>query len=276
MPHFLPFLLWLVGLGHSVKSTALPPEALRSVRLLERRVRKSVEWQLLQSEVPAYRDIDFGDPYGPGKYLEIDYWLRINVERAVLLGLHECSGLKILDVGSGPALFTFICGLCGHDAVGLDRPLAEARADEALVYSLLPKTLGVRTIRERIEAFVPMRGDDTYDLITAFMICFNRHKQPDEWQRPAWEFFLRDAAGHLRPGGRLQLRFNSHDERYGKLRYWSADTLELFRRLGTVDAEGGVIMTRDRVAALLDSSSETEAGPLYESTGTDGPGEARA
>ena len=268
MPQFLPFLRRLVGLGHSGTSAEFPAEVLRSIRHLERRVRKSAEWRRLQSKLPAYRDIVFGDPYGPGKFLHTDYWLRINVERVVQLGLQERTGLKILDVGSGPALFVFICDLCGHDAVGLDVPLAKARPDEALVYSVLPEALGVSTIRERIEALVPMNGDETYDLITAFMICFNRHKQPDEWQRPAWEFFLRDVAGHLRPGGRLHLRFNPHDERYGELRYWSGDLLALFQQLGTVDAEGGVMMTRERIAAFLDVPPATEMTPAYGSDAT--------
>jgi hypothetical protein len=38
----------------------------------------------------------------------------------------------------------------------------------------------------------------------------------------------------LRPGGRLELELNTHDERYGGLRYYDRATLRLFRSRGRV------------------------------------------
>ena len=72
------------------------------------------------------------------------------------------------------------------------------------------ETLGVRRVIWRIEAFVPLPDfGKKFDLITAFLICFNNHKQPDLWGVPEWEFFLDDlAARHLTPRGRLWLEMN--------------------------------------------------------------------
>src|SRR5207249_3117400 len=47
-----------------------------------------------------------------------------------------------------------------------------------------------------------------FDLITAFMICFNNHKMPDLWDVPEWGFFLDDLAKHLTPRGRVWLELN--------------------------------------------------------------------
>ena len=54
-----------------------------------------------------------------------------------------------------------------------------------------------------------------FDLITAFWICFNRHRQPDEWGAAEWRYFVEDAIACLRPGGRLVLDLNENAARYG-------------------------------------------------------------
>jgi hypothetical protein len=91
-----------------------------------------------------------------------------------------------------------------------------------------------------IERFVPMAltvGD--LDLITAFWICFNRHRQPDEWGVAEWKFWIDDARSHLRPGGMLHLELNENPERYGALRWFDQETLDFFRSAGTV--QGGIV-----------------------------------
>src|ERR1051326_3821782 len=47
-----------------------------------------------------------------------------------------------------------------------------------------------------------------FDVVTAFLICFNRHKQRDVWGVPEWEFFLDDLAKHLTRRGRVWLELN--------------------------------------------------------------------
>jgi hypothetical protein len=72
------------------------------------------------------------------------------------------------------------------------------------------------------------------DAITAFWICFNRHRQLDEWGASEWRFFVEDAGAHLRRGGFLHLELNSHAERYGSLDWYDEETLDFFRSVGTV------------------------------------------
>src|SRR5438552_15940120 len=65
-----------------------------------------------------------------------------------------------------------------------------------------------RTIA-RIEAFQPLpKFDGKFDIVTAYLICFNNHKS-DKLCAPAeWDYFLSDVAGHLAPNGRLWLELN--------------------------------------------------------------------
>src|ERR1044071_1895129 len=72
---------------------------------------------------------------------------------------------------------------------------------------------GVRRRIWRIETFGPPPDlGKKFDLITAFLVCFNNHKQPDLWSVPEWDFFLDDVAKHLTPRGRLWLELNlEHD-----------------------------------------------------------------
>ena len=69
--------------------------------------------------------------------------------------------------------------------------------------------LGVQRVIWRVQPFVPLPDlGDKFDLVTAFMICFNNHKMPDLWGVPEWEFFLDDLVRHLSPRGRVWLEFN--------------------------------------------------------------------
>jgi hypothetical protein len=86
-----------------------------------------------------------------------------------------------------------------------------------------------------IERFVPVSLPyRDLDAITAFWICFNRHRQVDEWGVSEWRFFVGDAVSHLRMGGFLHLELNSHPERYGSLDWYDEETLDFFHSVGTI------------------------------------------
>ena len=71
------------------------------------------------------------------------------------------------------------------------------------------RALGLERVIARVEAFRPLPVfDRKFDLITAFMICFNGHKSESLWGPKEWAFFLDDAATRLNPGGRIRLGFN--------------------------------------------------------------------
>ena len=77
------------------------------------------------------------------------------------------------------------------------------------MFSEMFRALGLQRIFARVEAFQPLPAfDRKFDLITAFMICFNGHKSPALWGPKEWSFFLDDLATRLNPGGRIRLGFN--------------------------------------------------------------------
>jgi SAM-dependent methyltransferase len=177
------------------------------------------------------------DPAGAAKYADYGYWIPFNVARVGALSLHTLTPGQILDIGCGPGYFLAAARACGHQCYGIDAPANILSEVENRVYS---ETLAALACDQYvspllIERFVPMSipyGD--LDAITAFWICFNRHRQLDEWGATEWRFFVGDALSHLRSGGYLHLELNSHPERYGSLDWYDQETLDFFRSVGTV------------------------------------------
>jgi hypothetical protein len=72
---------------------------------------------------------------------------------------------------------------------------------------------GLKRIIWRVKPFVRLpQFRKQFDLITAFMICFNGHKTPGLWGVEEWKFFLNDLTTHLKPRGRVCLSFNREDD----------------------------------------------------------------
>ena len=182
---------------------------------------------------PAYR----ADPVSAAKYADHRFWVLFNVCRAAALQLHAQTGLRILDLGCGPGYFLAVARALGHECFGVDLPESALSPIEQRVYREIPEALGCRHLVSplAIERLVPLAIQGQYDLITAFWICFNRHRQADEWGAHEWRFFIADALGHLRPGGSIFLELNEHPERYGALRWYDQETLAYFRSVGTVE-----------------------------------------
>jgi SAM-dependent methyltransferase len=176
-------------------------------------------------------------PTSAAKYVQPRRWLLLNLLRAAELGLDNSSGLRILDIGCGPGYFVAFARALGHYCEGVDAPESYLTEVEREVYATLTKVLHCSGVISPllIERFRPVPfGEQSFDLITAFWICFNRHRQPDEWGVAEWKFFIEDALGCLRPGGRLVLDLNENAERYGALRFYDDPTLEYFRSVGSV------------------------------------------
>jgi len=165
------------------------------------------------------------------KYLDLDRWIGINVRRIRQVELDLARPKRILDLGCGAGYFLYIAQLLGHSGLGLDM-------DRLAMFREVTRLLGVRRVVQRIEAFRPLPDfGQKFDLITAFMICFNNHKMPDLWKVPEWEFFLNDLAKHLTPRGRVWLELNQEYDGA----FYTPEIKEFFQKRGARINEQKVI-----------------------------------
>jgi SAM-dependent methyltransferase len=165
------------------------------------------------------------------KYLDLDRWIGVNIRRIRQLELDLARPKQILDLGCGAGYFLYIAQLLGHSGVGLDM-------DRLPMFREITRLLGVRRVVQRIQAFRPLPNfGQKFDVITAFMICFNNHKMPGLWGVPEWEFFLDDLAKYLKPRGRIWLELNQeYDETF-----YPPELKEFFEKRGAKIDEQKVI-----------------------------------
>jgi SAM-dependent methyltransferase len=165
------------------------------------------------------------------KYLDLDRWIGVNIRRIRQLELDLARPKQILDLGCGAGYFLYIAQLLGHSGVGLDM-------DRLPMFREITRLLDVRRVVQRIHAFRPLPNfSQKFDVITAFMICFNNHKMPGLWGVPEWEFFLNALAKHLKPRGRVWLELNQeYDETF-----YTPELKEFFQKRGAKIDEQKVI-----------------------------------
>jgi SAM-dependent methyltransferase len=156
------------------------------------------------------------------KYLDLDRWIGVNIRRIRQLELDLARPKQILDLGCGAGYFLYIAQLLGHSGVGLDM-------DRLPMFREITRLLGVRRVVQRIQALRPLPNfGQKFDVITAFMICFNNHKMPGLWGIPEWKFFLNDLAKYLKPRGRVWLELNQeYDETF-----YTPELKEFFQKRG--------------------------------------------
>lgn len=158
----------------------------------------------IQSIIEKYRTDDPG--IGFRKYLDVDNWALESMRRVYQLRLNSAAPQKILDLGTGAGYFPYICKFYGHQVEALDVPDNE-------MYNKIIAALGIRRYEQYIRSGEPLLVNGKYDLITAFMICFNNHKSPDLWHISEWSYFIEYLkANHLTGNGRLFFSFNSESE----------------------------------------------------------------
>ena len=165
------------------------------------------------------------------KYLDLDRWIGVTIKRIHQLELDVARPKQVLDLGCGAGYFLYIAQLLGHSGVGLDM-------DRLPMFREITRLLGVRRVVQRIETFRPLPNfGQKFDVITAFMICFNNHKMPGLWGIPEWEFFLNDLAKYLKPRGRVWLELNQeYDETF-----YTPELKEFFQKRGAKTDEQKVI-----------------------------------
>ena len=165
------------------------------------------------------------------KYLDLDRWIGVNIRRIRQLELDVARPKRILDLGCGAGYFLYIAQLLGHSGIGLDM-------DRLPMFREITRLLGVRRVVQQIQAFRPLPNfGQKFDLITAFMICFNNHKMPELWGVPEWEFFLDDLAKHLTRRGRVWLELNQEYDGT----FYTPELKEFFEKRGAKIDEHKII-----------------------------------
>lgn len=159
---------------------------------------------------------------GWSKYLELPRWIGINLQRVRDLSLDRGRSRRILDLGCGAGYFLAICQQLGHEVLGLD-------VDDVPMFAEMTDALGVPRVVWRIRPYVPLPElGAKFDLITAYLICFNDHKTEKLWGLPEWNYFLDDLESHLTRQGSVCLELNR--ELDGT--HYTAELRDLFCRRG--------------------------------------------
>jgi SAM-dependent methyltransferase len=142
-------------------------------------------------------------PPGCGKYLDIRTWMGLRVCDVYRLGLHHAPARNVLDLGTGCGYFPYACKHFGHNTYSVD--IAEEE-----MFNAVTRLLNVTRTIHRINALEPLpRFPVRFDVVTAFMVCFNNHLESTLWGVEQWRFFLGDVArNHLTDNGRILLVFN--------------------------------------------------------------------
>jgi SAM-dependent methyltransferase len=137
------------------------------------------------------------------KYLNVDYWVFETLLRCYVLGIDKSKKkMKILDIGTGNGYFPFICNYLGHYTESIDIGAIE-------LYDLSIAALEVKRYKETIVAFKQLDINNKYDLITAFMICFNGHNSDSLWHIEEWKFFINSLGkNNLIDSGKIFLSLN--------------------------------------------------------------------
>ena len=151
---------------------------------------------------------NMGQHFKGMKYLRFNTRFKGRLNYAYKLGLDKPDPIKsVLDIGTGVGYFPFICQSFGHYARAFD-------LGDYPLFNDMVEMLGVERQAYSIRAYekVPDQGVK-FDLVTAFLICFNNHNKPGLWNVPEWEFFLKDlASNHLTDTGEVFLHFNYEQE----------------------------------------------------------------
>lgn len=175
------------------------------------------------------------------KYLDPGKWLTRSAQQVRKLGLVLNPPRDVLDLGCGAGYFLFVLKQCGSRVLGVD-------LDHDPIFNDMIRLFGIERIGYRITQGVrlPEFGGRKFDLITAWMICFNNHQCEETiWGAEDWEFLLNDLSDRLRPDGLIVLSLNP--QRDG--RFYSEEIGKLFARRSDLMDGRVIIFTKSRLDA---------------------------
>jgi SAM-dependent methyltransferase len=197
------------------------------------------------------------------KYLDARKWLARNVDYAERFGWVLDPPRDTLDLGCGAGYFLFVMRQLGSNVVGLD--LEDPIFDDILRLLQIERVTFRITRQEKLPDF----GERKFDLITAWMICFNNYDRDDTiWGPRDWGYLLNDLAEKLTHNGRILFYFNA--QRLGTIH-----TPELWNYFaGRAELLDGrlMIFTRARLERTMGSMVSVDRSPLL-TPGTQTEGE---
>ena len=133
-------------------------------------------------------------------------FIQLGLIRATQLNLHKKDNLSVLDLGTGAGYFPYICNFYGNYAECLD-------IEGNKFYDHSTDALSLIKYHHEIVYNKKLPIDKKYDLICAYMICFNGHKTEALWGVHEWSVFLREIIQkNLKDGGKIFLSFNLEDD----------------------------------------------------------------
>jgi SAM-dependent methyltransferase len=212
-------------------------------RIIERKRKVTVEellGQLDQRELERIRlQYEGGSDSIWSKYLDARKWLARNIDYAERFGWLVEPPRDTLDLGCGAGYFLFVMKQLGSKVLGLD--LEDPIFNDILRVLEIERVPFRITRRERLPDF----GGRKFDVITAWMICFNNYDRDDTiWGPGDWDYLLNDLTEKLTPDGRIVFYFNA--QRHEKIH-----TPELWKYFGSrADLLDGrlMIFTRSQLA----------------------------
>jgi SAM-dependent methyltransferase len=162
----------------------------------------------LHNEKPSKESLLHGDEDFFSKFSrDLDSeWIRC-VQRFNQLKLKKNS--RILDIGCGFGIFSYIAELNGHKVDSIDMPNASPILKKAA------KILNIKKLTFTVMKNKPLlRLKNKYDVVSAFRIHFNGHATKNLWDVNEWKYFLLDLHDNvLNDNGIVTLVFNGeHDK----------------------------------------------------------------
>lgn len=175
------------------------------------------------------------------KYLDARKWLTRNAQYVRKFGLVLNPPSDVLDLGCGAGFFLFVLKQLGSRVLGVD-------LDNDPIFNDMNRLFAIERIGFGITRGVrlPELGGRKFDLITAWMICFNNYEHEETiWGPEDWDFLLDDLSERLTPSGRIIFSLNAQlDERF-----YTEETEKLFARRSDLMDGRMIIFTKSRLDA---------------------------
>jgi SAM-dependent methyltransferase len=218
-------------------------------QLTERRRKLQVEELLTQLDSQELERIRLRYEDGSdsiwSKYLDARKWLARNIDYARRFGWLLDPPRDTLDLGCGAGYFLFVMRQLGSNVLGLDL--------EDPIFNDILRVLEIERVPFRIKRRekLPDFGGRKFDLITAWMICFNDYDRDETiWGPRDWDYLLNDLTEKLTPKGRIVFYFNAQRPR----RIHSRELWKYFGSRADLLDSRLIIFTRSRLVRTARSN----------------------